>query len=102
MSVLCALSDMTRGSSCGGWNVLVEGFTLQSNGAIHYDAAFVYIVYNHDSRNKFSAHPDETLSACLRCQQLITPGTCSARGDMSAEEVVCTGKHDLWHSFVVD
>lgn len=56
---------MTPGSSCGGWNVLVEGFTLQSNSAIHYDAAFVYILYNQESRNKFSAHPDEHLS-CRR------------------------------------
>lgn len=65
MSALCALSDMTPGSSCGGWNVLVEGFTLQSNSAIHYDAAFVYILYNQESRNKFSAHPDEHLSAAV-------------------------------------
>lgn len=63
MSALCALSDMTPGSSCGGWNVLVEGFALQSHSATHYDAAFVYVVANHDSRKKFSTHPDRAPSA---------------------------------------
>lgn len=105
MSVLCVLSDMTPGSSCGGWNVLVEGVcTTIKQRQLRYRAAVVCVVWNHNSRKKFSAHPDEHflfsgafgVSSWLHLGPAVRKATCELR------RWFCTGKHDLWHSFVDD